>query len=145
MSSCASNRILKWKSACLRPTDSDVMLWSIALHISPFLRWNSASFRVEVKTEVGRGEITLLWMRHFSCFCPTQPLFCFHSIPLACFKSPHLKANQKGWEAQACPEVEQSRVSFAVIAKFCDLNSGNLKKEYCSPCMTTWTKNYWIT
>lgn len=93
----------------------------------------------------GQREIKLLWVSHLhtSTFCPhtTPLLFLLHPV----FEvSNHLKANKKGWEGQACPEVEQSRVSFVVIAKLCDLNAGYLKKEHCSSCMTAWSKRYWI-
>lgn len=126
-----------------------VMLWGIALCIAPFLIWNPLPFWVEVKQRGGQREITLLWVSHLHThllFAPAQPLFCFCSILLhPIFEvSNHLKANKKGWEGHACPEVEQSHVSFVVIAKLCDLNAGYLKKEHCSSCMTAWTKRYWI-
>ncbi len=78
------------------------------------------------QTEGGQREITLPWMRHLH----TSPTFALHNSFSVFVPShwhpwslPHLTANQKGWEAEACPEVARSRVSFTVIAKFCDLNS----------------------
>ena len=64
-------------------------------------------------------------------FHPVQAFFCSRCLPLAPFKSTSPQSKQeKGWKAEACPVVELSRVSFTVIAKFCDLNSGYLRKEH---------------